>query len=88
MAIGIVLVARTWRIGVLDGFNEAKEAELKRRACYHDLDNRYLSDLTQCAWFPHPVKAKGSQTRFKVQVPGAYVPAWARLTPTPSLETP
>lgn len=39
--------------------------------------DRYLSDLTASAWFPHPIKATGKQGRWKIDVPREYLPAWA-----------
>ena len=75
MAIGIVFVKRTWRYL---GLFAANDANIMNRACYHDVANRYLSELTHAAWFPHPVKAHGQQGRFRVEVPVEYVPGWAQ----------
>jgi len=79
MAIGIVYVVRTWRYFGLDGLFTEHEPDLRRRACFHDIKGRYLSDMSRAAWFPRPVTAKGMQTRFRVEVPDEYVPEWARV---------
>lgn len=75
-AVGIVCVERTWRL--TESLPENDLDELRRRACYIDIMSRYCSDLTWAAVFPRPVKAKGMQTRFRVEVPDEYVPEWAR----------
>lgn len=78
MAIGLVYVGRTWRYFGLDGLFTEHEPDLRRRACLHDIDGRYLSDLSRAAWFPRPVKAQGMQTRFRAEVSDEYVPEWAK----------
>lgn len=78
MAVGIVFVSGTRRFWK-HGLWSEDYAALQRRACFDDLDGRYLSELTHAAWFPHPVKAHGQQGRFKVEVPVEYVPEWARV---------
>lgn len=80
MAIGIVYVrwTRRWLALSSAGLWPEDADALRLRACFHDIDGRYLSDLSRAAWFPRPVTAKGQQTRFRVEVPDEYVPAWAR----------
>lgn len=76
MALGVVFVAGTYRGHflrvVLDGSIEA----VQRRACFEDIEGRYLSDLTHAAWFPAPIKARGKQYRFTIKVPASYLPEW------------
>lgn len=77
MGIGVVLVARTWRFRGGDGLFADHKPDLHCRACYHDIEGRYLSDLTRAAWFSRPVPAHGGQHRFKVEVPLSFLPDWA-----------
>jgi hypothetical protein len=76
LAIGMVRVERTWRFHP-SPLMPVLGDDLHRRACYHDIDGRYLSELTGAAWFSRPVAAKGMQTRFVVDVPDDLVPTWA-----------
>lgn len=84
MGIGVVFVKHTERAeGIFwrpVWFDSARLAAIRRRACFDDIEGRYLSDLSAAAWFPRPIPAKGQQTRFKVEVPAAYLPEWARVS--------
>lgn len=76
MALGVVYVERTWRHAFRPG--DAEYADFQRRACFNDIEGRYLSELTRATWFPAPVPARGQQCRFRIDVPTEYLPEWAR----------
>lgn len=78
MALGIVLVKRTWPPGFLANPNIH---DIQRRACFMDVAGRYLSELSRVAWFPAPFAARGKQGRWKIDVPAEYLPEWALPVP-------
>lgn len=91
-ALGVVYVEETARLtmtgpgDMLPGMRTtglpdwlcAPLADLRRRACFDDIEGRYLSRLTRATWFPAPVPARGMQCRFLISVPTEYLPEWAR----------
>lgn len=83
MALGVVMVNRTWRFrpGTLNLWVHIL-VRLQRAACFEDIEGRYLSELTEHAWFPRPVAATGAQHRFRVVVPEDYLPPWALRGPS------
>lgn len=75
MALGIVYVEGTRKHDAAGMFPITDDE--RRRACYVNIEGRYLSELTRAAWFPAPVKATGKQSRFQIAVPRDHLPAWA-----------
>jgi len=75
MMLGVVFVGETSRPKGRSPLEDL--ATLQRRACFVDIEDRYLTDLLKAAWFPAPLSARGRQSRFMVEVPRAFLPDWA-----------
>lgn len=79
--IGVVFVDRTTRHIGSDGLLalgfEREARDMMQAACFHDLDRRYLSHLTRAAWLTRPIPARGTQGRWRVEIPHDSLPAWA-----------
>jgi hypothetical protein len=74
VALGVVRVVRTFRLTYTPSSDEL--LVLQKRACFPDLAGRYLSVLEDATWFPEPLPARGTQGRWKLNVPDRLLPAW------------
>lgn len=75
MALGVVWVGATFQ--TMSAPRSDDYVDLQQRACYHDLEGRFLTELSGATWFPAPIPAWGFQCRWQITVPRAYLPEWA-----------
>jgi hypothetical protein len=78
-ALGVVFVATTEPPRDLSLLPAEQSHGLRERARYHDLEGRWLSHLSLAAWFPQPLPARGTQGRWRIEVPDEWLPDWAKL---------